>query len=379
MSSIKDRLGSPQWLEHIGRAAGAIGTDTFYERLLDVASALLAHDKSMVVRYSRFSAPQCLTYRSYPDHVIQLWLSGHYRFDPFYGYWREREECGVTTLRMISSPAQRQTAFWQIFLRQAKISDELAIFLPAVGRSSIALFVERTRRRFTEGEISNARHAYPVLAGLHRAHVGQIFATLTHHGRGLDSVKGASCLLLVDRSGRRIHETAAWHDFEAHHRELAAAFAEVESGRQRQVAMSDGNILQVETLAADFPLAPGGTLYAIERSGLSPVQQRLEDAVAAFGDGRLTARERQIVKLILEGYPNETIAKRLGVAKGTIKNHRKRLYYKLDITSERELFTMFLSSLLDRRDQLASIRTVEASIGNKNVIPIPAVARRPMV
>ena len=42
--------------------------------------------------------------------------------------------------------------------------------------------------------------------------------------------------------------------------------------------------------------------------------------------------------LTLEGHPIASIAKRLGVTSGTIKNHRLRLYQKLDITTERELF-----------------------------------------
>ena len=42
--------------------------------------------------------------------------------------------------------------------------------------------------------------------------------------------------------------------------------------------------------------------------------------------------------LTLEGHPIAGIAKRLGVSRGTIKNHRLRLYQKLDITTERELF-----------------------------------------
>src|SRR5262249_1464091 len=91
-------LDSPSWLENVGRAAVAIGSDAFYDRLLDLACRLIRHDKSMVVRYSRVSAPQCLLYRDYSEHIIQLWLSGYYRFDPFYDHWREHERRGITTL-----------------------------------------------------------------------------------------------------------------------------------------------------------------------------------------------------------------------------------------------------------------------------------------
>jgi DNA-binding CsgD family transcriptional regulator len=55
----------------------------------------------------------------------------------------------------------------------------------------------------------------------------------------------------------------------------------------------------------------------------------------------LSARERQLVQLILAGHPNAGIASRLGISLGTVKNHRGRIYDKLDITSERELFLEF--------------------------------------
>ena len=62
-------------------------------------------------------------------------------------------------------------------------------------------------------------------------------------------------------------------------------------------------------------------------------------------DRQLTPREKEIVALILQGYPTITIAERLGLSRGTVKNHRRRIYYKLDITSERELFLLRIAHL----------------------------------
>lgn len=56
----------------------------------------------------------------------------------------------------------------------------------------------------------------------------------------------------------------------------------------------------------------------------------------------LSARERELVRLILAGHPTKTISQRLGITLGTTKNHRRRIYEKLDITTERELFLQFL-------------------------------------
>ena len=70
-----------------------------------------------------------------------------------------------------------------------------------------------------------------------------------------------------------------------------------------------------------------------------------ERAVAAFLPTELTRREREIVRFILGGFHNDAIAAKLGIGSGTVRNHRKRLYGKLDITNERELFSLFLAYL----------------------------------
>lgn len=56
----------------------------------------------------------------------------------------------------------------------------------------------------------------------------------------------------------------------------------------------------------------------------------------------LTPREREIVDLVLDGHPPSGIAARLGISPGTVKNHRRSIYQKLDITSEREIFLIHL-------------------------------------
>ncbi|WP_409563239.1 LuxR C-terminal-related transcriptional regulator [Hyphomicrobium sp. MC8b] len=79
----------------------------------------------------------------------------------------------------------------------------------------------------------------------------------------------------------------------------------------------------------------------------------------------------------MAGFTNEAVAKRLGIGTGTVKNHRKRLYFKLDITTERELFTMFLESLLESTDHIAIRQSETAESALSNVVPYPPrVARR---
>lgn len=59
----------------------------------------------------------------------------------------------------------------------------------------------------------------------------------------------------------------------------------------------------------------------------------------------LTARERELVSLVLAGHPTSAIAERLSITPGTVKNHRRNIYQKLEITTEREMFLQYIDSL----------------------------------
>ena len=63
----------------------------------------------------------------------------------------------------------------------------------------------------------------------------------------------------------------------------------------------------------------------------------LEVTFQTFAGGRLSPREQMIVSLILRGHSSASIANRLVIAEGTVKNHRKNIYAKLAISSQTEL------------------------------------------
>ncbi|MGL4963130.1 MAG: helix-turn-helix transcriptional regulator [Inquilinus sp.] len=52
----------------------------------------------------------------------------------------------------------------------------------------------------------------------------------------------------------------------------------------------------------------------------------------------LTAREQEVLDLLLAGCSSEAVALRLGIARFTVKDHRKRIFRKLGIGSLAELF-----------------------------------------
>ena len=71
----------------------------------------------------------------------------------------------------------------------------------------------------------------------------------------------------------------------------------------------------------------------------------LEKTFERFGTSLLSCREAEIVRLILKGHSSKSIARVLGNSPETVKVHRKRIFVKLNITSQGELFSLFLDAL----------------------------------
>lgn len=85
-----------------------------------------------------------------------------------------------------------------------------------------------------------------------------------------------------------------------------------------------------------------------EKSSSNQVSQlpgQLDSALKCFGTAYLTDRETQVVQLFLHGHSTKSIAERLGISPETVKLHRKNSYAKLDVSSQAELFYLFIDSL----------------------------------
>lgn len=71
----------------------------------------------------------------------------------------------------------------------------------------------------------------------------------------------------------------------------------------------------------------------------------VQEAAANFGRTVLTPRERDVVTLILRGYSTKSVSQALGISPGTVKVHRENIYSKLGVSSQAELFNMFIASV----------------------------------
>lgn len=84
--------------------------------------------------------------------------------------------------------------------------------------------------------------------------------------------------------------------------------------------------------------------YSDEERDLS-MHQRLTRCFEQFGATSLTRREQQIAQLLLRGHSSKSVARELDIAPGTVMVHKRNLFSKLGITSQFELFSLFIDEL----------------------------------
>lgn len=64
-----------------------------------------------------------------------------------------------------------------------------------------------------------------------------------------------------------------------------------------------------------------------------------------FGQSVLTRRERQIIHLTMRGYSDKLTARKLHITPGTVRNHKKNIFAKLGVSSQGQVFALFLEVL----------------------------------
>jgi len=121
--------------------------------------------------------------------------------------------------------------------------------------------------------------------------------------------------------------------------------AEIDRLRQLYPLLSGLNEAHLRAVGSDEMFEP---LPGDDPPGPAPPPLNFGAAVDTFTSRGFTPREQEILRLLLVGCPNSFIARRLKIGAGTDRNHRKRLYEKLDVTSEREIFSLFIGHLANK-------------------------------
>lgn len=71
----------------------------------------------------------------------------------------------------------------------------------------------------------------------------------------------------------------------------------------------------------------------------------LREQIHAMQPGQITARETDIIELMLKGHSAKSMARALDIEEGTVTNHKRNIYAKIGIHSQAQLFDRFLRTL----------------------------------
>ena len=315
--------------------AGSIGTRSFYCDVMRGVFETMASDDCQVIHYPAGGRPEYLVDEHTPERLRRLYRR-FCSYDPFYRDWRMTHRAGLRQLHDVQPPDYDEGGYYTNFYSVTGYADELGLLFPALKGSAIGVFVQRDHA-YRRAEVEFLSRLYPALRRLHVAHRRQLFHALaTNHSR-LDS----SGVAIVEPSGRIAYANDSLRAV-PHHED--ATIEAVRCHAASDVAGVSTRIgLATVTKLDCFPLAPSAWIVVFGAG--SHHADDLDGALMSFGEGLLSRREHQICCLAFSGLGNPHIADVLGISEGTVKNLRKRLYFKMDVTCERELFALFLAHL----------------------------------
>src|SRR5471032_231924 len=113
-------------------------------------------------------------------------------------------------------------------------------------------------------------------------------------------------------------------------------------GMQRRFSLEETGLM---TLLAAWVLPLMQQHWQQSAQRAPTMHSQVRDALSQFGTGVLSERELEVARLVLRGFSSKAMAERLKISPDTVKVHRRHLYAKLDISSQPELFSLFIQSL----------------------------------
>lgn len=337
-------------LDAFAEVVAACGTSEFYAALLAAVGKIIPFDTCGVIQFSKFTVPQYILTRDIPDQEMKFYLSGFYRLDPFFQHWRRTGTQGVVSLSRISDTVDASD-YRSSFQPRTGMMDEIGIICPKFHGVADDLFFLRSAP-FDSSELERLDAVFPLIQQLHALNIRLgVEALPNHHTRpntAPRTLSGASCFAVLDRDGKAVFTSPSWSKTVANDLTLSESVHRLMQSEQAETLPFSGGYVTQHLFDKSFSLSPEGKLILVFPGEIARAPLALEDVIGALHGSLLTPRERDICRLILKGHPTAGIAGILNISPGTIKNHRKRMYLKLDITSERELFLSVLSIVANR-------------------------------
>lgn len=96
-------------------------------------------------------------------------------------------------------------------------------------------------------------------------------------------------------------------------------------------------------------------MRTVEQQTSEPSVSRASVLSDVFDRSHLSKRETEIIGLTLQGLSAKAIAQRLCISPETVKVHRRNVHHKLGISSNTELFGLFISQLESRKSAPSAV------------------------
>ncbi len=322
----------------MARAIASIGRHDFYEAVIGVVAPLIPCDFWIVARYEASARPRIISETGMAPQAKSAYADGLWHLDPL-------SQEGAATIeghRAISLTSLRERgelhrAYARYLDVDLGIADELALLLPLHDQSFLALCLDRHRQAFSDREIRLASEVLDILQEMHRQHVirsleRQVSLAMCAYGERPPE------MMILSPGKTRLYQSDGWTDAARQAFDRETLPAHVLNGDCGMVQANGGwSLLRLDCREADAVL--DGADVLLLRKEASDLSDRLDRFARQHG---LTERQTQIVRLSLEGHHNASIARRLALSVGGVKNHKLRIYDKLDITSERELMAALM-------------------------------------
>lgn len=330
-------------LSEFARVASACGSDGFYGALLDAVGQIVTWDTCGIIQFSKYSIPQYILTRSVPPQEEEFYLSGFYRLDPFFRYWSKTCEPGVLSLQRMAGTVAAHD-YKTSFQPRTGMMDEIGVICPKYQGVADDLFFLR-KTPYGAEELDRLDAAFPLIRQLHALNIRLSMETLPSLAPIPEAAAGAECFAVLDKAGKTVLSSSRWDSIVANDLSLSDAVSSLSAQKHPATMQYSRGYVTSHHFDDAFALSPGGRLILVFPGANPGSPIGWDELLGSLHSDLLTARESDICRLILQGHPTAGIAAVLGISPGTVKNHRKRMYRKLDITSERELFLAALSMM----------------------------------
>ncbi len=341
MHTLTPSLNLKRLIASISRTTTSLGQFDAYVGLLEMLDCVIAFDRAQVMYYPKFSRPRYLFEINTPDEEQASYLE-KYCYDPFYRFISEGGSSGVVHLADVRSPASDVNAYLEIFYPAAGMSDELAVLLTAFGGGVVGIFLQR-RLPFTAAQIEIVRTFYPLIESLHQT---QDRLTVTAARTGPYQDRFDRHVILLDEAGHETFRSSDLANFERTSTGFGNALTKLAGKPSGSSIQFLEGTLHIEDLGDGLASMQRGRICFFHGAPTAAVPRELGAAIESFLRLHdLSKRQSEIIELTLLGYSSYNIARKFELSEGTVRNHRKLIYDKMDVTTEREIFSMFLQYL----------------------------------